>query len=60
MRRSRTRLVFALICALLVPAVAAVEATKVTITSRTTVANGPPFGSVGPYEKLTGTIEFSL
>ena len=24
------------------------------------VANGQPFGSVGPYEKLTGTIEFAL
>jgi hypothetical protein len=52
--------VFALICAALVPASALAEVTKVTIASRAVVANGQPFGSVGPYEKLTGTIEFAL
>src|SRR5688500_1944946 len=57
----RTRLIstFAL-CALLVPAVVRAEVTKVTIASRAVVANGQPFGSIGPYEKLTGTIEFAL
>src|SRR5262245_50160469 len=60
MRVSRFRLVFAIVCAVLVPALAIAEVTKVTIASRTAVANGQPFGTVGPYEKLTGTIEFSL
>jgi hypothetical protein len=36
------------------------EVTKVTITARTPVADGQAFGSTGPYEKLTGTIEFAL
>ena len=61
MRHSYARLVLGLlIVALVLPALAAAEATKVTIASRTTVANGQPFGAVGRYEKLTGTIEFSL
>jgi hypothetical protein len=32
----------------------------VTIASRTVVAEGHAFGPVGPYEKLTGTIDFAL
>src|SRR5262245_42507418 len=60
MRVSRFRLVFAIVCAVLVPALAIAEVTKVTIASRAPVANGQPFGTVGPYEKLTGTIEFAL
>jgi hypothetical protein len=36
------------------------EVTKVTITTRATVADGQAFGSTGPYEKLVGTIEFAL
>ena len=36
------------------------EVTKVTIADRTVVAGGQAFGQVGPYEKLTGTIEFAL
>jgi hypothetical protein len=36
------------------------EVTKVTITNRTAVAEGDAFGSAGPYERLTGTIEFAL
>jgi hypothetical protein len=59
MRASRSRLAFAL-WALLFPSFATAEVTKVTIASRAVVANGQPFGSVGPYEKLTGTIEFAL
>ncbi|MGE0444875.1 MAG: alpha/beta hydrolase domain-containing protein [Vicinamibacterales bacterium] len=39
---------------------ASAEVTKVTIASRTVVADGQSFGSAGPYEKLTGTIEFAL
>ena len=36
------------------------EVTKVTITTRATVADGQAFGSTGLYEKLVGTIEFAL
>ncbi len=45
---------------LLLPSLAASEVAKVTIASRVTVADGQAFGKVGPYEKLTGTIEFAL
>ena len=61
MRHSHARVVLGLlIVALLAPSLGWAEVTKVTIASRTVVANGEPFGSVGPYEKLTGTIEFAL
>ena len=61
MRHSCARLVLGLlIVALLAPSFARAEVIKVTIASRAVVANGQPFGSVGPYEKLTGTIEFAL
>jgi len=43
-----------------VPALARGEVTKVTITNRVTVANAQAFGKTGPYEKLTGTIEFAV
>src|SRR5688500_9731571 len=45
-----------------VPAVrpAFAEVTGVTSASRTVVANGQPFGSVGSYEQLIGTIAFAL
>lgn len=46
--------------ALTVASVANAEVTKVTIASRTTVANGQTFGQTGPYEKLSGTIDFAL
>ena len=36
------------------------EVTRVAISSRSVVANGQPFGTVGPYEKLVGRIEFAL
>ena len=36
------------------------EVTGVTIASRTVVANGQPFGAVGSYEKLIGTIAFAI
>jgi hypothetical protein len=47
-------------CGCLLPAIAAAEVTKVTITNRTVVAGGQPFGDTGPYEKLTGRIDFTL
>jgi hypothetical protein len=60
MRSLRSRLVLGLVIVALAPDFARAEVTKVTIASRAVVANGQPFGSVGPYEKLTGTIEFAL
>jgi hypothetical protein len=45
---------------LLLPSLAAAELTKVTIASRATVADGQPFGAVGAYEKLTGSVEIAL
>ena len=61
MRYSPARLILGiLIVALLAPSFAWAEVIKVTIASRAVVANGQPFGSVGSYEKLTGTIEFAL
>jgi hypothetical protein len=47
-------------CALLITTSARAEVTKVTIASRGVVAEGQAFGQVGPYEKLTGTIEFAI
>jgi hypothetical protein len=61
MSTSRTRLLSALLVgAFLVPVGAGAEVTKVTIASRATVADGQAFGTTGPYEKLTGTIEFAI
>jgi hypothetical protein len=51
--------VVSVVCVCL-PCVAAAEVTSVTITSRAVVANGESFGVTGPYEKLTGRIEFAL
>jgi hypothetical protein len=45
---------------LLVCGSAFAEVTKVTIAARTPVAENQPFGKTGPYEKLTGTIDFAL
>jgi hypothetical protein len=44
----------------LAPANASAEVAKVTVANRVTVAGGQAFGTTGAYEKLTGTIEFSL
>src|SRR5262245_13578678 len=61
MRLSLKRCVPAVtMCVLLVSTNAHAEVTKVTIASRTVVAGGQAFGQVGPYEKLTGTIEFAI
>jgi hypothetical protein len=61
MRTSRARFVAGFVAvALLAPAFARADVTKVTIASRTVVANGHAFGSTGPYEKIIGTIEFAL
>jgi hypothetical protein len=54
-----TRAILAIVLCV-APSFVSAEVTKVTIASRAVVANGQPFGAVGPYEKLTGTIEFAL
>ena len=48
----------ALVAALTQPAWA--DVTRVTIASRTVVANGQWFGAAGPYEKIAGTVFFEL
>jgi hypothetical protein len=61
MRLSLKKCVPAIVaCTLLASTSARGEVTKVTIANRTVVAEGQAFGQVGPYEKLTGTIEFAL
>jgi hypothetical protein len=39
---------------------ASAEVTRVTLGTRAVVANGQAFGTAGPYEKLSGTIDFAL
>ena len=56
----RVKMFAAVLVLVLVPALAFAEVTKVTIANRVTVAGGQAFGTTGPYEKLTGTIEFAL
>ena len=60
MRTNLRRLLAFLTCALAIATDARAEVTKVTIANRTVVAGSQAFGQVGPYEKLTGTIEFAL
>jgi hypothetical protein len=50
----------AALCTFLCSAPVFAEVTRVTIASRSAVANEQPFGATGAYEKLTGTIEFAL
>src|SRR3954468_13711545 len=52
--------VFVVLCLLVHPLSTFAEVTKVTITSRTPLAGGQPFGSTGTYEQLVGRIEFAL
>ena len=52
--------VLALLGVLLQPLSTSAEVTGVTITSRTSVADGQSFGSTGPYERLVCRIEFAL
>ena len=59
MTLARLRILFTF-AALFTSIAANAEVTKVTVATRSQVANGQSFGSTGPYEKLTGTIEFSL
>ena len=57
---SRFVFTFGVLFGFFVPGSAFAEVTKVTISTRATVADGQAFGSTGPYEKLAGTIEFAL
>src|SRR5689334_6127213 len=43
-----------------IPAAIQAEVTRVEITSRQDVLGGKAFGSVGPYEKLTGKVYFAV
>src|SRR5690349_13695200 len=54
------RCLFALLCFLAHPILTSAEVTSVTITSRTILADGRSFGSMGQYERLVGRIEFAL
>lgn len=49
-----------LLCLCTAPQLAFGEVTRVNVATRITVANGQAFGKTGPYEKLTGTIEFAV
>ena len=49
-----------ILCLLISTSAAYAEVTRVVIASRATVADGQSFGATGPYEKLTGTVEFAL
>src|SRR4030095_9891826 len=54
------RLLTFVVCVLVAPSQVRAEVTKVTIANRVGVAGGRACGQVGPYENLTGTIEFAL
>jgi hypothetical protein len=56
----RSRFVVLAFGFILLHTVAFAEVTKVSITTRGTVANGQAFGAAGPYQRLSGTIEFAL
>jgi len=60
MRSNVRGLLAFVVCALVWPLDTHAEVTTVTIANRAVVAGGQAFGEVGPYEKLTGTIEFAL
>jgi alpha/beta hydrolase family protein len=45
---------------LLVPALVFAEVSRVEITSKRDVAGGRSFGSIGPYERIAGTLHFVI
>src|SRR5687767_1004002 len=49
-----------LVAALLVAIPASAEVVRIEVKSRTPVLAGQPFGTVGPYERLSGTIHFAI
>jgi hypothetical protein len=48
------------LCLVVQAASVSAEVTNVTIVSRGVIADGQAFGATGPYERLTGRIEFAL
>ena len=60
MNRILRRAVQSMLLVLIVPALVGAEVSRVEITSRRDVANGRSFGSVGPYERIAGTLHFLI
>jgi len=56
----RAKLLVTGLCLAFCPSLASAEVVKVTVANRVTVANGQAFGTIGPYERITGSIEFAL
>ena len=48
------------VCLFVQPLWTSVEVTRVTITSRSLVADGHTFGATGSVEKLAGRIDFAI
>jgi Alpha/beta hydrolase domain len=53
-------LTLALVAVLSVSLDAAASVTRLRIERRETILNGRPFGAAGPYEKLSGKVDFAL
>jgi hypothetical protein len=49
-----------MLCVVLVAAPVGAEVVRIDVKSRADVLAGQPFGSAGPYEKLSGTIHFAV
>src|SRR5262245_46538559 len=60
MRRRQLAWIPVLVLLLLIPAAGLAEVKRVDVATRTDFANGTSFGSVGPYEQLTGKIYFTI
>jgi hypothetical protein len=56
----RANLGTAILLASLVAAPAAAEVVRIEVRSRSDVVGGQPFGAVGPYEKISGTVFFAV
>ncbi|HET9705216.1 MAG TPA: alpha/beta hydrolase domain-containing protein [Vicinamibacterales bacterium] len=55
-----TRLLLVALVCLAVPGLVEGGVTRLQIDRREVVLNGRPFGAAGPYEKLSGTVHFTL
>ena len=54
------RLITVVLCALLVPSLAAAEVVRLRVERREVVLGGKAFGAAGAYEKLVGKVDFAL
>ena len=54
------RLITVVLCALLLPSLAAAEVVRLRIERREVVLSGKAFGAAGAYEKLVGKVDFAL